>query len=414
LIFAILVGAPFAARDSKQYERTVTSSATIHASPAPRLGSPAGGNRLADDPPVRLTAVVPTEFRSGVALCQAFYAEVVAPLLARAHPGLPYAAALLGPGSDVLGYDTRRSTDHDWGPRLRLFLRPADAHLAPTIDELLCRELPPNFAGFPTHFTRAADGVWVMGPASGPVRHRVLISTTDSWYARQLGFLPRSPVTLLDWLATPTQLLLEQTAGAVYRDDLGAVTAARAALAWYPDDVWRYLLAAQWQRIAEEEPFVGRCDEVGDELGAGIVTGRLVRDLSRLHLLMQRRYPPYSKWLGSAVAARPELAAGLTEPLRRTGAARQDALCRCLERAVEAHNGLRLTDPLAATRRPFHSRPYLVIDAGRIAAALRATITDPAVAALPPMGAVDQFVDSTALIDEHTARRAAVAAALTR
>src|SRR4029450_2280481 len=56
-------------------------------------------------------------FVPGVELSRAFYEEVVAPLLA----GEQHAAALLGTGSDVLGYDTVRSTHHGWGPRLRLF-----------------------------------------------------------------------------------------------------------------------------------------------------------------------------------------------------------------------------------------------------------------------------------------------------
>lgn len=47
-------------------------------------------------------------------LSGAFYAETVRPLLG----ACPHGAALLGWGSDVPGYDTERSTDHGWGPRL--------------------------------------------------------------------------------------------------------------------------------------------------------------------------------------------------------------------------------------------------------------------------------------------------------
>jgi len=42
------------------------------------------------------------------------------------------------------------------------------------------------------------------------------------------------------------------------------------------------VLACQWRRISQEEPFVGRCDEVVDELGSAVVAARLVRDLMRL------------------------------------------------------------------------------------------------------------------------------------
>jgi hypothetical protein len=71
---------------------------------------------------------------SGLELCRLFYAEAVRPLLG----DLPHAAARIGGGSDVLGFDTERSTDHDWGPRLELFL--AGGYRA-DIDEMLAQRL---------------------------------------------------------------------------------------------------------------------------------------------------------------------------------------------------------------------------------------------------------------------------------
>jgi hypothetical protein len=60
-------------------------------------------------------------FVSGLNLSRRFFREVVRPLLANAFPAVRYAAALLGPGSEVLGFDTEMSVDHDWGPRVFVF-----------------------------------------------------------------------------------------------------------------------------------------------------------------------------------------------------------------------------------------------------------------------------------------------------
>lgn len=57
-------------------------------------------------------------FIPGHQLSRALYEEHVAPALARRLPLLRYATALIGHGYDVLGYNTARSADHDWGPRL--------------------------------------------------------------------------------------------------------------------------------------------------------------------------------------------------------------------------------------------------------------------------------------------------------
>ena len=140
------------------------------------------------------------------------------------------------------------------------------------------------------------------------------------------------------------------TGGAVFHDGTGGLTRARAALSWYPRDLWRYVLSCQWSRIAEEEAFGGRCAEAGDELGSVVVTARLARDLMRLWLLMQRRYPPYSKWLGSAFARSPggeRLGRHLAAALAVDGwTARERELGLAYRIAAEAHNRLGLTGPL--------------------------------------------------------------------
>lgn len=216
-----------------------------------------------------------------------------------------------------------------------------------------------------------------------------------------LGFDPRRPERR-DWLATPTQVFAEFTGGAVFHDDLG-LEALRRNVAWYPDDVWRYVLACQWRRIEQEEPFAGRCGEVGDELGSAVVAARLVRDLMRLCLLMARRYPPYSKWLGSAFAQLP-VAGTLTPSLTAALAAtdwreRERHLVTACETVAGAHNALGLTAPLEPRASAFHDRPFRVIHAERFAAALYSGTASPA-------GAIDQFVDSTdALGDRAFTRR---------
>ncbi|HEU4323556.1 MAG TPA: hypothetical protein VFS21_10455 [Roseiflexaceae bacterium] len=171
-------------------------------------------------------------FTPGLELCGRFYQQAVRPLIERGFPGLPHAAARLGPGSDVLGFDTPMSTDHDWGPTVQLFLREQDAHLAPQIVALLARELPHRFEGYPVDLAYLPDepGTRVMSPRdSGPVEHRVTPLTLRGFVAGLLGWDPDTPLAPADWLTFPAQRLRELTAGAVYHDDTGELTALRAA-----------------------------------------------------------------------------------------------------------------------------------------------------------------------------------------
>ena len=361
------------------------------------------------------------DFIPGLQLSEAFYREAVAPILDAAFPGLIYAAALIGAGSDVLGYDTERSTDHGWGPRCWLFLPDTgDETSQAAIDRVLRDQLPQTFRGYQTHFSRGAAGALT---PDAPARHEVRIASLPRFFIQHLGFDPTAALTAVDWLACPQQALLEVTRGALFHDGFGMLTAARERLAYYPDDMWRTLLAAQWQRIAQEEAFVGRCGEVGDELGSAVVAARLVREIMRLCFLMERQYAPYSKWLGTAfarLACGPVLVPILRDALHApTWQERERPLGVAYETVARMHNTLGITAPLDPHTGHYHGRPFkeqegrpfTVLHAERFADAIRQTTTDTMLRDTASYtGGIDQFVDSTDLLShpERVARLRAV------
>ncbi len=311
---------------------------------------------------------------SGLRLSGRFYTQVIA---AQLHD-IAHSAALLGWGSDVLGYDTLRSTDHGWGPRVLVFTEHPVPELA----------LPETFAGHRVQF----------GWAGVEPRAWVTVTRLDSWLQGQLGVDATHELDLIDWLLIPQQRLLGVTAGAVFADPDGALAAVRSRLAWYPDQLWRWLLACQWQLIAQEEAFVARTAEVGDMIGSRVVAARHVRQLMRLALLLSRRYAPYQKWLGTAFARldhHDDLPAMLTTAL----AGSQDALGEAFLAMAARQDASGLAPPVHARIGNYHDRPARVIMADRYADALSDTITDPWLRTLPLTGSVDQIVDNTDVLE---------------
>jgi hypothetical protein len=131
---------------------------------------------------------------------------------------------------------------------------------------------------------------------------------------------------------------------------------------------------------------------------------RLVRDVMTLCFLMERQYPPYPKWFGTAfrqLACAPVLTSVLWRVQRaETWQDRQAALGEALTALARMHNALGLTEPLSEAVQPFHNRPFMVIAGERFAQALLGQVTDPAVQAVARLGlvgSVDLFSDNTDL-----------------
>lgn len=338
---------------------------------------------------------------SGGELARRFHADVVAPLLARAMPGLGYAAGRLGSGSDVLGFDDAMSRDHDWGCRLTLLVDDSDA--VPQIAGLLERELPGFYQGHPVRF----PVTWDFSRT-----HNVDAATVAGFATSRLGVDPTRGLPVPDWLVLTGQSVLEVIAGPVFTDRTAQLAPVRAALRWYPPDIERYVLAAGWQRLSQEMPMVGRTAERGDELGSRLLSTRLAGDLMWLAFALSRRWPPYPKWRGTAFQAL-GIAQDLAGPLAAAATApgwrdREGGLAEACEVLLTAQRARGLPAPAAAVIR-FWDRPYRTVD-DAVPQALLAGITDPQVTGLPLIGSIEQWVSSVDILSSP-GHRAALRAA---
>ena len=320
-------------------------------------------------------------FVSGLELSRRFYEEVVAPLLAARFPGLRYAAALLGPGSEVLGFDTERSTDHDWGPRLQLFLDAGrHAGTARRSTPMLAERLPATFLGaIPTRspVDRRTTGYGALRRTAS--RHGVIVTEPRRLARPRRSASTRAAgVTVLDWLATPTQRLAEVTGGAVFHDGPRRADRGPGAAGLVPR---RRVALRAGLPVAAHRP--------------GGAVRRPVRRGRRRARLRGRRRPAgprpdaavpadgtaATRRTASGWAPRspgcpgpPAVAAALTRRARRDrrgprGSSTCAARCEAVPRPAQR---LGLTEPLdPRDPRRFYDRPFLVLDAARFAEALR-------------------------------------------
>lgn len=337
----------------------------------------------------------------GAALARAYFDDLVRPLLDAHFPGVPYAAARLGSGSDVLGFDDATSRDHDWGCRLTLLLDDAAAGAVPDVSAMLERELPDRYGGHPVRFPVTWDQA---------ATHKVDVSTVAAFCRFRLGVDPTGGLSALDWLCLVGQCVLEVTAGPVFADGTATLAGIRETLRRYPPDVERYVLAAWWRRASQWMPIIGRAAERGDESGSRILAARVAEDLIRLAFALSGEWAPYGKWRGTAFRELP-VARRLAAPLDIAVAApewreREAALAEAAEVLLDVQRERGLPAPGDAVVR-FWDRPYRTVD-DAVAAGLAAAITDPEVAALPPyVGSVEQWVDSVDVL-AHADRRAAL------
>lgn len=323
-------------------------------------------------------------FINGIELSKRFHFEFVEPLISKHFPDLQYSSALIGPGSEVLGYDTEMSADHDWGPRVILFLQERELGMVEEIHQCLKNNAPDEFYGY------VVDS------------NQTIITSIPRFLKGKLGVNISEGFQLIDWLTFPSQVLAEIVGGEVFRDNTGQLMKVRELLQYYPQDIWLFLMASTWQRIGQEEHLALRSGAVDDELGSSIIASRIVRDIMNLCFLMEKHYAPYPKWFGTAfkkLDCATELLPMLLDVQSASNwKAREEALCKAYEYIACKHNRLGITDRIDEKASLFYDRPFRVIQGSRIAQVITKSINDPTILKLKErrlIGGIDQITDNT-------------------
>ncbi|MBN1412532.1 MAG: DUF4037 domain-containing protein [Spirochaetales bacterium] len=324
------------------------------------------------------------KFIPGLDLNRGFYQDIVKPLLEREFPGVPYSASLIGYGSDVTGFDDETSMDHNWGPRMQIFLSPDDFNaLSGQIDAVLKEKLPLTYKGFPVNFSeKSPDGTQRMEQKQeGPVRHLIEIVTIEDFFNldRYLGISVNGLSDVRNWFNLKDQKLLELTSGEVFFDGLNTLKPLRDKLGFFPKDIWFLRLAALWDSVSQEEAFIGRQLARGNFMGARLIASRLVTALMKICFLMEKKYVPYSKWFG--VAFRKLTVSNRIEPVIDkvlTGSENtlENNLCHLYEKVVERNNTIPELPLLNNKIHYFYGRPYRVIYAETIVKTFMEAISD--------------------------------------
>lgn len=257
--------------------------------------------------------------------------------------------------------------------------------------------MPERFLGYELWYGYASDGVSVSEERGNGSGHTLIqVTTVAEWTRRMLG-VERLPLSLGQWLRLSDQRLREVTGGEIFWDPVGELTRLRRAVSYFPDQVWIYRMASLWSEMAEEAQFTGRTGDVGDDLGSRVIAARQARRMMLLAFLMERRYAPYAKWLGTAFSRlemAPKMRPGLEKMLSASDwKARVEGQGAALSALMDKHQALGLGPELERRGAPYRPQ-YLTCDVQPVIDPLKALLGPP-LCQMAPLGGISDFMENT-------------------
>ncbi len=224
----------------------------------------------------------------GLELARRYSSEVVYPKFARESPDSVnlMAFGLVGAGSECLGYDDEISRDHDWGPRVCIWI-PEDLYRSKAAElQTIYESLDGGFLGFKT--IRRLDTRF---PRDG-------ILSISRFYGQYIG-MGHPPESLRDWLLCPETALASCTNGEVFTDVAGQFSSFRQALlSYFPRDVWLKKIASRCKSAARNGQYdLRRAMARNDKPAIYYHKAQFSIDMASLVFLLNRKYRPFAKWI---------------------------------------------------------------------------------------------------------------------
>jgi hypothetical protein len=293
-----------------------------------------------------------------------------------------------------------------WGPRFYLFLDRKDLAYKARMEEVLSEELPYTYQGYSVNFSEP-------DPMDNGVRHArfiqqgkvsplIFIEQIDDFIGGYIGKSDLEHLDILDWLTFSEHRLLALTSGKLFKDILGVKDKLRT-LAFYPEEVKRYMLASNWAIISEEQAFVKRCADCKDDIGSRIIAARIAERLMRLCFLYRNRYAPYSKWMGTAFRTL-EMDSAIYENIGMAlssadSAEREKALVTAQKLVGDMHNESAITKSVNCSIGNYFGRDIKVIHAECFADAILETLQGTPFEKMPLISTFSQVGNLTSLSD---------------
>ncbi|MDO4288728.1 MAG: DUF4037 domain-containing protein [Eubacterium sp.] len=306
---------------------------------------------------------------NGLKLSETYYLEMVAPEIKRSCPkALSFlAAGLVGEGSECFGFDDEISQDHDFGPRVCLWLtEEGEEQYGEALRSVLEKTKESCDRHFSSLQTKEAAG------RSGVLK-------ISEFYQKYTG-KAAGPGTWQEWIKLPQEHLATCTNGAVFWDAAGEFTAVRKRLlGYYPEDVRIKKIVAKAALAAQAGQYnFERCLRRGEQTAATMALGEFLKHSMELVYLLNRTYMPYYKWshrglygISSVPGAWEEfnaiVRAGINAP--KACSEHIEVLCTMILKALRRQKLCSGTDP------------YLLAHTEE----MTAQIKDPAIRALPVM-----------------------------